>query len=381
MAAAQRGNLGNTFSQRVEQLAAAVDGRIIRPEGDAGRGQEQPVLVLQCMGTKDVAAGVRFAHENGLPVWASSGEERVAGAGVVIDLSLMKGVKVDVRGRRARIQAGATIGDVDRATQRYALATPTGLPSTANAVSLALDGGVGWLRRKYGTARDNALTVEIVTADGRVEAAEAGKSALLGSKSAGIVTAMTLRLYPVGPEVVLLTAVYAFSLARAALYTWRDWTRTAPAEASTDFLFWNVPATPPFPRALHNRPVVIVAGVFAGKIQEGLRTFQPLRELSKPLIDLTGPTPYVAAQSTFDPFLPEGVRLDSVSRLLVPFNDETVESVLAAGVKRRPAHTLLALRHLGGTDGRGPHAYLVSATPGAGEDPMLRWSWDQLAAG
>ncbi|MDX1687685.1 MAG: FAD-binding oxidoreductase [Candidatus Promineifilaceae bacterium] len=361
-------------AQQLEALAAVVEGQVIRPDGGAEVGTEGPTLVVRCAGAADVAAGVRFAKENGLPLNVKDGP------GVVVDLSGMKQVEVAAEARRVWVQAGATVADVDRATQRYGLATPTGLPSTANVVGLTLSGGGGWLRRLYGASLDNVLGLEVVTANGRAEVGEAGAKTLLRNPDAGIVTAVSFRLYPLGPEVVLLTAVYALPLARAALYTWRDWTRTAPRAASTDFFFWDIPAAAPFPRSLHNKPVVVVAGLFVGEVRQGLNTFQPLRELSKPLIDLTGPTPYVAAQSAFDPFLPPGTQFDTRQRRLPALDDERVEGILTAIVKGRPRQTLLAIRHLASTGDGARDAYLLSATPAGGEDEGLRPLWDELAA-
>lgn len=379
MPAGQHCSANNAFRRRLEELAAAVDGQVICPKESAASGTGQTGVILRCQSTKDVVAGARFARENGLPITASSGKENVAGTGVVVDLSRMRSVEVDARARRVRVAAGATVADVDRATQRHGLAAPTGLPSTANVASLALGGGVGWLRRKYGTARNNILAVERVTAGGGVEVVETAEDALLVGDGTGIVTAMSFRLHTVGPEVVLLTAIYALSLARPALYVWRDWTRAAPKEANTDFFFGNIPAISLFPPLLHNRPVVIVAGLFTGNAQDGLNAFRPLHDVGRRLIDLTGPAPYVAAQSTFDSFLPEGMHFKKQWRLPSALDDERLEEILAVA-QRRSRQTLVNIHHVGEARDWPPKGYLLSVTPVADEDEKARRLWRQLAS-
>lgn len=377
MASGKRRHDYKSFSQRLEELAAVIEGQLVRPDGGAEAGAAMPSLIVRCARAEDVAASVRSAQDYGLPINVGDG------SGIVLDLSPMKRVEVEARARQAHVQAGATVADVDRATQRYGLATPTGLPSTANVVALTMNDSIGWLRRLYGTSRENVLALEMVTADGRVEAqcgaAEDGKEMLLQRAGKGVVTALTLRLYPVGPEVVMLTTVYALSLARPALYAWRDWTRTAPREASTDFFFWNVPAAPPFPSSLHNRSVVIVAGLFVGSVQEGLSVFRPLRDVGRRLIDLTGPAPYVAAQRTFDSFLPEGMHLNRQWRLPCALDNETVEGILAVA-QRRSRHTLVSIHHVGEARGWSPKVYLLSVTPIADEDEEARRLWRELAS-
>jgi hypothetical protein len=132
------------------------------------------------------------------------------------------------------------------------------------------------------------------------------------------------------------------------LSAWRDWTRTAPEEASTDCLFWSIPAAPPFPEALHGTPVVVVGGMYVGSIDEGRQVFQPLRQIGEPLIDMTGPMPYMQAQSMFDPFFAEGSRQYWKSLYLEDLSDEAM-AMIAEKVKQRPSpRTMVPIRHLGG---------------------------------
>lgn len=326
---------------------------------------KRPAIIVRCHSVDDVVAAVRFARAEGLPVAVRGGGHNVAGTatvddGIVIDLSPMKAVQVDPEARVARVEAGATLGDVDRATQAYGLATPTGNVSETGIAGLTLSGGLSWLRRKYGMSVDNLLAVEVVTADGRRLRASATEHADLfwgvrgGGGNFGIVTSFEFRLHAVGPEVAFLTTMYPEPLARDLLRTWRDWTRTAPDDASTDFLFWCIPAAPPFPEPLHGTRVAVVAGMYAGAVEDGLAVFQPLRALAEPLIDMTGSLPYVVVQSMFDPFFSKTLGLHHYwkSLYLDELSDAAVDTIVAHAARRPSTRTLIPVRHIGGAISR-----------------------------
>jgi FAD/FMN-containing dehydrogenase len=276
----------------------------------------RPALIARCSGTADVVACVNFARERGLLVSVRGGAHNVAGnavndGGLVIDLSEMRGVWVDPHARVAHVQGGATWGDLDRETQLFGLATPGGVVSTTGIAGLTLHGGMGHLRCKYGLSLDNLLAAEVVTADGEVRHVSEDEEADLfwavrgAGSNFGVITDFTFRLHPVGPEVMLCAPMYALEDGPAVLRQWRDYIATTPDEFTPLAVFWSVPEG--FPPELVGRPIVILAGVYAGSVAEGERIVQPLRELATPLMDLSGPMPFTAIQSAFDPFFPKGL--------------------------------------------------------------------------
>jgi FAD/FMN-containing dehydrogenase len=354
-------------------------GELIRPgepDYDSARRtwngliDKYPALIARCTGAEDVIAAVNFARKHELPLAVRGGGHDVAGnavcdGGLVIDLSLskmpsevLKQVVVDPEACLARVGAGATLGEVDRVTQHYGLATPTGNVSATGIAGLTLSGGLGWLRRKYGMSVDNLLAVEMVTADGRLLRASQTEHPDLfwgvrgGGGNFGIVTRFEFRLHEVGPEVLFLTTMYPMAQAQEVLTAWRDWTLTAPEEASTDCLLWNIPASPPFPKSLHRTPVVILAGMYLGPAEEGLRLFQPLRALGDPVLDLTGPRSYLAVQSMFDPFFPNGLRYYWKSLYMDDINAEASAAIVRRARQRPSPQTLIPIRHIGGAISR-----------------------------
>ncbi len=208
------------FGAAVGSLRPSMAGDVL-VAGDAGYDgaravwnamiDRRPAVIVRCKGTADVVGAVRFAREHDLPVSIRGGAHNVAGHavcdhGVMIDLSPMRGVRVDPEGRRAFVEGGATWGDVDRATQAFGLATPGGLISDTGVGGLTLSGGIGWLRSRYGLSIDNLAAAEVVTAEGRLVRANAQENADLlwalkgGGGNFGVVTTFEFRLHPVGPR-------------------------------------------------------------------------------------------------------------------------------------------------------------------------------------
>lgn len=358
--------------ETVQAFQADLRGEIILPgdpEYDEARRiwnamiDKYPALIARCGDAGDVAAAVNFAREQELPLAVRGGGHNVSGSavcddGLVIDLTLMNEVAVDEEARVAHVEAGATLGDVDRATQEHGLATPTGNMSRTGIAGLTLSGGLSWLRRKVGMSVDNLLAVEIVTADGRLRRASQDENEDLfwgvrgGGGNFGVVTSFEFRLHPVGPEILFLTTMYPIDLGQKVMTAWREWTLTAPEEASTDCLFWSIPASPPFPEPLHGAPVVVVAGMYAGPKEEGVEAFQPLRQIGEPLIDMTGPMAYTEAQSMFDPFFAEGSRQYWKSLYLDDLSDEAIATIVDRAKQRPSPRTLVPIRHLGGAISR-----------------------------
>jgi FAD/FMN-containing dehydrogenase len=356
-------------SAEAEALRSVVRGEVLTPDDPGYRAvrstfnamhDAQPGLVVSCAGTADVVDAVNFARERGLPVAVRGGGHSVAGlstidGGVLIDLAPMRGVQVDPDRRLAHVQGGALLGDLDRATQIYGLATPGGVVSDTGVAGLTLGGGYGWLRRKWGLSCDNVVEAEVVCADGEVRIASADSNPDLfwgirgGGGNFGIVTSFTFQLYPLGPEVAFAATFYPLEEVAEVLRGWRAYVEQAPDEVTSVCVTITFPANPEMPEAVHDRPVAIVGGVYAGDVEEGMRVMQPLRELGTALFDMSGPTPFVGVQSGFDPLFPRGVeRAYWKSQYLDELSDEAIDTI-AANAKDRPEPlTLVNTFHMGG---------------------------------
>lgn len=368
----------------IDALAERVRGAVIRP-GDAAYDaartvwnamiDRRPAVVVRCTGAADVADAVDFAREHGLQVSVKAGGHNVAGTavnddGVVIDLSAMRGVHVDPGNGTVRVQGGATWGDCDRETQLFGLAVPGGVVSTTGVAGLTLHGGIGHLRRRYGLSIDNLISVDIVTADGRHRRSSQDEDAELfwavrGAGSGfGVVTSFEFRAHEVGPIVAVAAVFYPLEAAGEVLPAWRDQVATAPDEMSSLALCWSVPAHEPFPPEHQGRDVVVIAAVWSGPSRQGEEAVRPLRQLARPIIDLSGPWPWVALQSGFDPLFPAGEYRYWKSHALPGLPDEAIEDVIDWAGRRPTPLSDIAIWHHGGAMGRVDPA----ATAYAGRD-------------
>jgi FAD/FMN-containing dehydrogenase len=342
----------------VQAFSASIRGPVLR-QGDPGYDEARaiqngmidryPALIARCTGAADVIAAVTFARDHGLALSVKGGGHNVAGnavndGGLVIDLSPMRGIHVDPQARIAHVQGGATWADLDRETQVFGLATPGGVVSTTGVAGLTLHGGMGHLRSKYGLSLDNLLAVDIVTADGQLRTASAEHADLFwavrgAGSNFGVVTSFTFRLHPVGPTVMLCAPMYALADAPTVLPRWRDFIATAPDEFTPFAVFWSVPEG--FPPELVGTPIVILAGVYAGPVEEGERLVRPLRELATPLLDLSGPMPFTAVQSAFDPFFPKGLRQYWKSTYVHALSDDLLRALCALAAERPSSRTTM----------------------------------------
>jgi FAD/FMN-containing dehydrogenase len=323
----------------------------------------RPALIARCNGVADVIEAVNLARDQGLLVSIRGGGHNVAGSavndgGIVIDLSAMRGVRVDPVARTVRVQGGATWGDVDRETQVFGLATPGGVISSTGVGGLTLHGGWGWLRRKFGYSVDNLLSVDIVTADGQVRTASENENADLfwavrgAGSNFGVVTSFEFRLHAVGPMVALAAPAYALKDAAEIVPRWRDFVESASDDLSGIGLFWSIPEAEMFPESLRGKPVFIPATVYAGAAEEGERVMQPLRELATPLLDLSGIEPYTALQSGFDWAYPKGWRYYWKSHYLDGLTSDVIDAVLRYAADRPTPQSSVGLWQLGGAPSR-----------------------------
>lgn len=353
----------------IEDLQSTFRGRLIQPDDSDydkerkiwnGYIDKHPALIAQCSGTADVIDAVKFAHKEDIEVSIRGGGHNVSGSalcdnGMVIDLSKMRGIHVDATQKLARVQGGATWGDLDRETQVFGLAAPGGVVSTTGIAGLTLGGGLGYLRKKHGLSCDNLRSVEIVTADGTLLTASKKENPDLfwalrgGGGNFGVVTSFEFELHEVGPEVMMCAIMYPIEIAENVLSTWKDFMISSPDEISSQALFWTIPNIDDFPEATRSKQVIAITAMYVGDPDEGEEAFHELRTIDTPLIDLSGKIPYTVANSMFDPFFPKHERYYYFkSQDLASLNRETRE-FLIEGAKKRPVDSvLLAIWHYGG---------------------------------
>jgi FAD/FMN-containing dehydrogenase len=318
-----------------------------------GMIDRRPALILHCTGVADVIAAVQFARTHDLLVAVRGGGHNVAGHavcedGLMIDLSRMKGLRVDPVHRTAHAQAGLTLGEFDRETQAFGLATPLGYLSTTGIAGLTLGGGYGWLARSYGLASDNLRSVDVVTADGQCLTASASEHPDLfwgvrgGGGNFGIVTSFEYQLHPVGP-VLGGVMIYPFAQAKAVLQFHRDFISTAP-DAYTCF--------PALGTSPVGEPVAILRVCYNGSLEEGERVLRPLRALGSPRADHVGPMAYTALQSMYDARAPSGLHYYWKSNALTELSDEAIDTMIAHCATRPSPQCGMALGQLGGAVSR-----------------------------
>jgi FAD/FMN-containing dehydrogenase len=302
-------------------------GQIIGPDDpgyDDARGvwngviDRRPAAIARCADDDDVLAALRFGREAGLTIAVRGGGHNVAGTGtveggLVIDLSPMRGVRVDPAGGVAVVQGGATLHDLDAATQEHGLAAPVGIVSETGVAGLTLSGGMGWHRRRHGLSCDNLVSARVVTAAGEIVDASADEHPDLfwglrgGGGNFGIVTSFTFRVHPVGPDVAVAFVLYPAERGEDVVAGCEAWTAAAPEEVSPLAFYGRVPPVEAFPAELHGRAFAAVGAVHP-VAAEGEDLLRPLRELADPLLDLSDTLPYVAAQSLLDEDYPKGAR-------------------------------------------------------------------------
>jgi FAD/FMN-containing dehydrogenase len=357
----------------IEGLRAQVGPQLILADHPAyddarrvwnGMIDRRPALIVRCRGVSDVMASVRFAREHAVLSSVRGGGHNVAGygtceGGLVIDLSPMRGVRVDARSKAVRADGGATWADVDRETQAFGLAVPGGIVSTTGVAGLTLGGGQGWLRRTHGMACDSLLSADVVTSDGELVTASETENADLfwglrgGGGNFGVVTSFEFTAYPVGPTVAFAGPAYPVESASSVMAAMRSLAADAPDEVNVSATWWSIPAVPAFPEKLHGRAVIILGATFIGPPEEGHAVLQPLREVEEPLLDLSGTLPYVALQQMFDPFFPSGdLRYYWKSIYLSGLEEDAVQAVAEHMASRPSPASMAGLWALGGALGR-----------------------------
>lgn len=318
----------------VEEFKASLRGELLRA-GEAGYDgpraihngmiDRHPAMIIRCTGVADVISSVNFARDNNVLVSVRGGGHGVPGfavcdGGIMIDLSLMKYVRVDPVHQTARAGGGATWGDFDHETQAFGLATTGGVAGPTGIAGFTLGGGHGYLMRRFGLACDNLLSVDIVGAEGRLLTASAAENTDLfwgvrgGGGNFGIVTSFEYRLYPLS-QVLGGLLIYPMDKAREVFRLFREITSTAPDELGAIAALVTLPDG--------TRAAAVIVG-YSGLIEKGEEILRPLREFGPPLMDQVGPMPYTALQSIADNFNPSGMRNYWKSSYLKDLSDDMI---------------------------------------------------------
>jgi FAD/FMN-containing dehydrogenase len=333
---------------------------------------KRPALIVRPTTAAGVVEAVNLARKRGLPLAVRCGGHSVSGMGtcddgVLVNLSLMKGVDVNPAARTARVNAGVLAGELDRDTQVFGLATPSGRVTTTGVGGFTLGGGYGWLSPKYGLACDNLISVDVVTADGKlVKASESENEDLFwgvrgGSSNFGVVTSYEFRLHPVGPSVYGGMVMHPITEAQERLRAWRDYVQQAPEELSTATAIFNAPPEPFVPDALQGRPVLGMLVMYIGDVDEGADVVRPLKDLGPPAVDGIEQMPYTAFQELLDPTAPWGTQVYNSGEHLRELSDEAIDTfVHHAGKVATPLSQAIIFRH-GGAVSRLPDGAMAAS--------------------
>jgi FAD/FMN-containing dehydrogenase len=356
----------------LKEFEDGLHGSLVRPGDDAyeearsiwnGAHDRRPAVIARCADAADVRHAIGFARSEGLDVAVRGGGHSIPGFstcddGIVIDLSPMKGVRVNEGERTATAEGGVVWGEFDAATQEHGLAVTGGLVSTTGVAGFTLGGGIGWLMRKHGLACDNLRSAEVVTADGQLLTASATENPDLfwglrgGGGNFGIVTAFEFDLHPVGPTVTAGPVFYPGERAEEILRFYRDFVRGVPDELTTVANLLTAPPAPFLPEEWHGRKLVALIGCHSGAPEEGAKAMQPLRELGDPVADLIGPMPYVQMQGLIDALYPRGTKAYMKAGYLRELDDHAIETAVRHHQDATSPASEIHFHHFGGAVAR-----------------------------
>ena len=343
----------------IERFADGLRGRVLRA-GDAGYDEarrvwngmidRRPALIARCTGAGDVMAAVRFARSHNLLLSVKGGGHNITGnavcqGGLMIDLSPMKGMRVDPAARTARAEAGLTWGEFNRETQAFGLATTGGVVSTTGIAGLTLGGGLGWLMGKHGLSCDNLISADLVTADGEFLTASAEQNPDLfwglrgGGGNFGVVTSFEYRLHPVG-SVLAGMVIYPRRDAPEVLRFYRDYARSCSDEVTAFAAMMTSP---------EGAPVVAMLVGHIGDRAQGEKLLAPARKFGSPLADTIAPISYVALNSLLDAAVPYGgVQRYWKSSFLRKLDDGVLNIMVERAESMRPPMSMIGFFHVHG---------------------------------
>jgi len=319
----------------------------------------RPGAIARCLGVADILAAVQFARDRGLTLSIKSGGHNIAGlavcdGGLMIDLSLMRGVFVDPGARVAHAQPGCLLGDVDRETQLHGLAAVLGFVSNTGAAGLTLGGGMGYVSRRFGWTTDSVLSMDVVTADGRLlRASEKENEDLFwglrgGGGNFGVVTDFAYKLYPIGPEIVAGAIAWRGEDAPKVLDMWRELAQTAPPELTVVAGLRNAPPAPWISKEVHGKPIVAIFVCHTGSVADGEKLLAPVKKFGSPVGDVVQQRSYVSQQSLLDATQPKGRRYYWKSEYLPNLAPEMISKAIEHTARIRSPHSAIIIFPLGG---------------------------------
>ena len=405
-----RDRVSQLDKQAVSDFKGSLRGELIQPGDDRydesrqlynGMIDKHPAFIARCVDAADVIAAVNFSREHNLLIAVRGGGHNGAGLGscdngLVIDLSRMRGVRVDpVRGE-VRVDGGCVWGDVDHATHPFGLAVPTGFISSTGVGGLTLGGGVGYLTRRFGLTVDNLLGVDMVLADGSFVSANAEEHADLfwavrgGGGNFGVVTSFLFRGNPVGPAVYGGPIFWPLEQAAKVMRFWRDLILNGPETLNGWFGFHTVPPVEMFPQVYHLKKMAVITWCYTGGPDQAEQVFKPIRAIAPPAMDFAGPIPLPALQSMFDGLYPPGLQWYWNADFVTELTDEAVDLHVHYANQLPSVHSTMhlypingAVHHVGKNDTAWNYreANFVQVIVGVDPDPVnnprtIAWSKD-----
>ena len=354
-------------SLTIEQLRDRVRGAVITADDEGYEKARQvynamidkrPRVVVRPANAGDVIAAVDFARENELDLAVRGGSHSVPGFGtcddgVVVDLSSMRGVRVNPGNQTARAEGGATWGDFNAATYPFGLATTGGIISTTGVAGLTLGGGIGYLARGLGLSCDNLISADVVTADGRLIIVSDNENEDLlwalrgGGGNFGVVTSLEFRLDPV-KDIYGGPIFFELDRARDVLGFFREFIVDAPEQLGGFPAFQIAPPLPFIPENRHGEPLVAIVACWAGPLDEGERAVQPFRDVAPIVAEFVGPMPYPALNSAFDALVPPGLQHYWKANFNTQLTDDAIEGHLQHAPKLPAVNSTVHLYPING---------------------------------
>jgi len=383
----------------LDALRSRFNGALLQPEDEGfdvarrvwnGMVDKRPALIARCTGVADVQAAVRFGREQGLLVSVKGGGHQVAGlavadGGLMIDLSLMRGVKVDPEARTAKALGGCILADVDRATQVHGLATTLGVISLTGIGGLTLGGGIGHLQGRHGFTVDNVLSIDLVTAEGDTLTVSADNEPDLfwglrgGGGNFGIATAFEYRLHPVGPIVLAGPVAWPIDQAPEVLRAVHDFMADPPDEAAALAALRLAPPAPFLPPDVFGKPICLVVLAYLGDPAAGAEALAPVRAVGTPIVDAVRPCPYLFLQTMFDAGAPPGFNYYIKSNLLRDLPDEVIDLFVGHAQKITSPLSVVRLHWISGEATRVDPASTATTGRDARVDVNFNSGWPPTA--